>query len=207
MWILLWVPVDDIPIGTTTAPTMTVSDFDPLDINGVSNYFADVDPTADNARAHGQIINADNRSVVKRPISDVANPYASFAPGADNSTLRDESFASLVTFSNIGTVSQSPVQLCDVIDVTTQRFTPFTANANVPAGSYVVATTRGPLGDPILAPPYHPAASYNNTNSFGIDPSAYIVEFAAGELGGAVPTEAPAPDSAYAGLGCGDADT
>lgn len=207
MWILLWVPVDDIPIGTTTAPTMTVSDFDPLDINGVSNYFADVDPTADNARAHGQIINADNRSVVKRPISDVANPYASFAPGADNSTLRDESFASLVTFSNIGTVSQSPVQLCDVIDVTTQRFTPFTANANVPAGTYVVATTQGPLGDPILAPPYHPAASYNNTNSFGIDPSAYIVEFAAGELGGAVPTEAPAPDSAYAGLGCGDADT
>jgi hypothetical protein len=63
------------------------------------------------------------------------------------------------------------------------------------------------VGDPITAPPYQPAGGYNNTNSFGVDPAAYVVEYAAGELGGAVPTEAPAPDSAFTGLSCGDADT
>lgn len=207
MWIMLWVPIADIPIGTTQAPTMTVTDFDPDDVNGVNNFIAGTEPTTDNARAHGLIVNADNRSVVKRPNSDSTTPYSSAFPGADGSTLREQSFISLVTFQNIGTVSQTPVQVCDVLDVTTQRVTPFATSGGLPADTYAVVTTTGPTGDPITAPPYQPAAGYNNSTNFAVDPTAYLVEFAAGELGGTTPTTAPLPETAFTGVGCGDTST
>lgn len=152
-------------------------------------------------------MNGDNRAVVKRPITDAANPYATAFPGQNGSTLRGSSFVSMITFENTGTVSQTPVQVCDVLDVTTQRLTPFAANANVPADTYVVATTTGPTSDPITAPPYRPAATYNGTNNFAVDPSAYVVEYAAGDLGGGSPTEAPQPSTALQAAGCGDGDT
>jgi hypothetical protein len=207
VWIMLWVPASAVPIGTTQAPLVTASGFDPDDVNGVSNYFAQVQPVAGDASAFGNIINADNRSVVKRPISDAANPYASAQPSADNSTARNEAFASLILFQNTGTVSQTPVQLCDVIDVTTQKFTPFAANANVPANTYALAVSQGPVGDPITAGPYNPGSGYNGTNNFRVDPSAYIVEFAAGELENTTPATAPLPSTGFAGVTCGDADT
>jgi protocatechuate 3,4-dioxygenase beta subunit len=207
VWMMMWVPIAAVPLGTTTAPMITAGGFDPVDFNGVSNYFAGTEPPADSARAHGSIVNADNRAAGKAAISDVANPYSSASPGADGSTLRGEAFASLVSFQNTGTVSQTPVQLCDVFDVTTQQLTPFTANASVPAGTYVVAVTRGPIGDPITAPPYEPAATYNNTSNFAVDSSVYIVEYAAGELGASTPTEAPAANADLQATSCGDAAT
>jgi protocatechuate 3,4-dioxygenase beta subunit len=207
VWMMLWVPLTAIPLGTTPAPRLTASDFDPDDVNGVSNFFGGTENTANNGGVHGNIVNADNRTVGKRPITDGANPYAVAFPGADSSTLRDESFASLVLFTNTGTVLQTPLQLCDVFDVTTQRLSPFAANANVPADTYVVATTNGPVGDPITAPPYNPGAGYNNTNNFRVDPSAYIVEYAAGDLGTGTPAEAPAPTTAFEGVTCADGAT
>jgi len=208
MWILLWVPAAVVPSGTTTpAPVMTASAFDPNDTKGVSNYIALTEPTTDNARAHGQFITGDNRVVQKRPIADVANPYASNYPAASNTTTRGGSFVSLMIFSNTGTVSQTPVQVCDVFDVTTQRLSPFATSALVPANTYAVATTNGPLSDPILSPPYQPAAGYNASNNWAVSTAAYTVEYAAGELGAAVPTTAPAAAASYTGLTCADAST
>ncbi|WP_127818153.1 SdrD B-like domain-containing protein [Microbacterium sp. CPCC 204701] len=207
VWIMMWVPLAAVPAGTTTAPTVTASGFDPVDVNGVSNYLDSTEPTNNNAAAHGVIINDDNRAIAKRPIADVANPYAAAFPNAIGTTTRGGSFVSLVRFQNTGTVLQNDVQVCDVFDVTTQRISPFTANAAVPADTYVVATTQGPIGDPITAPPFEPGAGYNNTNNFAVDPGSYVVEFAAGDLGGATPTEAPAQQTALEDAGCGDADT
>ena len=208
MWMLLWVPSTVVPASATTAaPIMTASGFDPVDTKGVSNYIAATEPTGDNARSHLSIVTGDNRSITKRPVADLANPYSTSYGAAIGTITRGGSFISQVTFQNTGTVAQDPVQICDVIDVTTQKLSPFATSALVPANTYAVATTIGPLTDPITAPPYQPAATFNNTNNFTVSPSAYTIEYAAGELGGTTPTTAPAAASSFTGLTCGDAST
>jgi hypothetical protein len=205
MWILFWVPASAVPIGTTPAPTATATGFDPVDVNGVSNYLEGSQPTADDARSHSSIINADNRSIAKRPVAD-GNTYSSVLPAGIGTTTRGASFQSVLTFQNTGTVSQTPVAMCDIFDVTTARLSPFTQGPGIPAETYVVLLSQGPTGDPILAPPFRPAAGYNNTNNFAVDPGAYVVEYAAGELGGTTPTEAPQTAATLQGAGCGDAE-
>ncbi len=209
MWIMLWVPADAVPVGESTV-TLTAGDFEPEDVNGVSNYFAAAEPTNNNVRASKLIINADNRAFDKYATSD-SSAVTNSSPSSIGTLQRGAAYQSVLRFGNTGTVSQTPVQICDVFDTTVQKLTPFPDHASYPTNSYAVAVTRGPADDPILAPAYRPGAGYDNTTNFAVDPAAYIVEFAAGEFDGGPPTNAPQSGASMgAGAtadGCADGGT
>ncbi|HWI32552.1 MAG TPA: SdrD B-like domain-containing protein [Microbacterium sp.] len=198
-WIMLWIPATSVPAGNSTV-TLSTGGFspDPVDIFGVSNYLAALEPTGDNSRTSGTIINQDNRSLTKGAIADAANPASNYTGSGVSALNRATKFQTALHFSNTGTVAQDPVQICDIFDSTVARLVPFTS------GAYAVGVTRGPAGDPILAPPYDPAAGYNNTNNFAIDPASYIVEFAAGDLEGGIPTPTPQSAASLTAADCSD---
>lgn len=199
IWVMLWMPASSVPAGANTIP-FKVTDFDPTDAYGASNYGAATEPTADNSRTF-TITSADANVGFKRVTAD-ANQTAGVTnnPAAITTVTRGSSAISWVNFKNTGSIPQDPVQVCDVFDSTTTKLTTFSG------GAYVIGVTDGDPTLPALPPAYHPATGYNGTTNASIDPSAYTVQFAAGDVdmaGGT--TNAPQDATKFIGAACADA--
>lgn len=209
MWVMLWVPVSALPVGNSTF-TVTAGDFEPDGVSGDSNYLGGSEPTTNNARQTGTIVNQDANTTSKNAITD-RNPVVALDGTATSTVTRGSTFQTSQLFINAGTVPQTGLIGCDRFDSTVATLTDFGTNppsgSTLPAGTYAVPVTTGSTTDPVLASPYEPGPNYNGTSNFAVAASGYRVEFAAGDFETGTPTTAPQPPEAINDTGCGDADT
>lgn len=203
MWVMLWVPLASLPAGNSTIPLAT-SAFAPTDVAGAANLLGAQPDTSRWSRNSGLIVQSDRASISKA--TELAtNPTSSVSQTGRITFKRGDLVVSNIAVSNTGTVDQGPLQVCDRFDSTVLRLADFStvAGSTTPAGTYVVAVTKGPATDPVLPAAYHPGSGYNNTTNFAVDPSAYTVEFAAGDFGSGSPVAAPQSMSDISSGSCG----
>jgi len=210
MWVMLWIPNAALPEGNTTYP-FTVRDFAPVGLDGTPNAAATGgENTANNTRQTSRITTGDAAALDKPGLRD-ANPVANPTGAAVTAVTRGQTFQTAAAYRNSGTSVQTGLQICDRFDSTTQRLADFGTDpapgSTQPVGTYAVATTRGSATDVANPPPFEPAAGYNGTSNFAVDPATYTVQYAAGDFETDTPTTTPQSTEAIQASGCGDADT